>query len=161
MTEVLLSLGSNINAGENIIAGVNALREQFGDVQLSPVYESEAVGFDGENFYNLVAVINTALSVGELQNCLHKIEDNNGRVRGGVKFSARTLDIDILTYGDLCGNIDGVQLPRGEILKNAFVLLPMQDIRPNTLHPRLGQSYQSLWQAYDKKQVLWQVALAL
>lgn len=161
MTEVLLSLGSNIDAPKNIAAGVNALREKFGEVELSPVYESEAVGFSGENFYNLVAAITTELTVGQLQDCLHQIEDNNGRVRGGERFSARTLDIDILTYGDVCGVVDGVKLPRNEILKNAFVLQPLQDLRPASLHPELLQSYQSLWQAYDKPQKLWQVALDL
>lgn len=158
MATVYLSLGSNIEREQNLGAGLNALVETFGDLKMSQVYESEAVGFDGDNFYNLVAAIETDLSVGELALRLRDIEDENGRVRSGPKFSARTLDIDILTYDDLAGEIDGVKLPRGEILKNAFVLLPLSELAPDSLHPREGITYQQLWEAYDQdSQKLWPV----
>ena len=159
MATVYLSLGSNIDRNKHLGAGLDALVEAFGDLKMSQVYESEAVGFDGDNFYNLVAAIDTDLSVGELALKLRNIEDENGRVRSGPKFSARTLDIDILTYDDCTGEVDGVKLPRGEILKNAFVLLPLSELAPNTLHPLEGKTYQQLWEAYDQaSQKLWPVA---
>jgi 2-amino-4-hydroxy-6-hydroxymethyldihydropteridine diphosphokinase len=158
MSQVLLSLGSNINREENISACLKTLNTHFTKVEASPVYESEAVGFDGENFYNLVVLVETDLTVAELSQLLKNIEDEQGRVRGGERFSARTLDIDILTYDDAVGVIDGVELPRDEILSNAFVLLPMADLVPDSKHPVLKQSYQSLWQGFDKSsQKLWQV----
>ncbi|WP_231758601.1 2-amino-4-hydroxy-6-hydroxymethyldihydropteridine diphosphokinase [Microbulbifer elongatus] len=158
MAIVYLSLGSNIDREKHLSAGLDALVEAFGDLKMSQVYESEAVGFDGENFYNLVAAIKTDLSVGELAVKLRNIEDANGRVRSGPKFSARTLDIDILTCDDLTGDVDGVMLPRGEILKNAFVLLPLSELAPDTEHPLERKTYQQLWEAYDQSsQKLWPV----
>ncbi len=160
MATVYVSIGSNIDKQKNIKACLQDLSEHFNELVLSPIYESEAVGFDGDNFYNLVAKFSTELSVGELNVALKAIEDNHGRERTGPKFSGRTLDIDILTYGNLVGYIDGVQLPRDEITKNAFVLLPMNDIAADVLHPEQGVSYARLWFFYDKeKQKLWQVTL--
>lgn len=158
MATVYLSLGSNIEREKNLSAGLDALVQAFGDLRMSEVFESEAVGFDGDNFYNLVAAIETDLSVGELAMRLRTIEDDNGRVRSGPKFSARTLDIDILTYDDLTGVVDGVKLPRGEILKNAFVLLPLSELAPDTQHPLEKKTYQQLWEEYDQaSQKLWPV----
>lgn len=156
--QVFLSLGSNIDRDANIRGGLDALASQFGEVRLSPVYESEAVGFDGAAFYNLVAEIRTGMPVGALAQVLRDIEAAHGRRRGEKKFSSRTLDIDILTYGNLCGEIDGVQLPRDEILKHAFVLLPLADLAPDARHPESGKRYAELWQALDlSAQKLWQV----
>lgn len=160
MADVFVSIGSNIDRTQNIKGCLKALADNFGSLVLSPIYESEAVGFSGDNFYNLVAKFATDLSVGDLNLQLKAIEDDYGRERSGPKFSGRTLDIDILTYDDLVGEIDGVQLPRDEITKNAFVLLPMCDIAPDAVHPELNVSYARLWFFYDKDvQKLWPVTL--
>lgn len=160
MARVYLSLGSNIDRERYIRAGLTALEAEFGGLIVSPVYESEAVGFDGDNFYNLVVGIETYLGVGELQRVIKAIEDDNGRVRSGPKFSPRTLDIDILTYNDCVGQVEGVELPRDEILKNAFVLLPLADVAGHELHPQVKRSYADLWSDYDKQQqALWPVQL--
>lgn len=158
MARVYVSIGSNIERERNIAAGLDGLAQSFGELTLSTVFESEAVGFAGDHFYNLVAGFETTLAVGDLSRELKAIEDRNGRCRQGPKFSGRTLDIDILTYDDVCGLVDGVELPRAEILFNAFVLQPLAEIAPQGLHPVSGQSYASLWQQYDKqKQRLWAV----
>ena len=158
MARVFVSLGSNMNREHYIISGLDALQADFGELQLSSVYESESVGFDGDSFLNMVAVFLTELSVGELSAALKAIEDRNGRSRQGPKFSGRTLDIDILTYDGLIGDIDGVQLPRDEITRNAFVLWPLAELAPKERHPVLADSYQQLWQGYDKNcQKLWPV----
>lgn len=158
MTRVYLSLGSNIDREHNIRAGLDALAAQFGEVHLSPVYESEAVGFDGAPFLNLVARIDTGLPLGELAGLLRDIEADHGRVRGDKKFASRTLDIDVLTYGDLTGLVDGVELPRDEILKHAFVLRPLADLAPQARHPVLGETYAALLARLDMSaQKLWQV----
>ena len=160
MTQVFLGLGSNLEREKNIQAGLDALKSLFGELIISPIYESESVGFKGRNFYNLVVSLNTELSIAQLSESLKKIEDENGRVRSGPKYSPRTLDIDILTYGDFIGVEANVELPRDEITKNAFVLLPLSDIAPNELHPALKKSYAELWSVYDKNsQALWQILL--
>lgn len=157
MARVYISVGTNIERRKHVLAALDALQGWFGDLILSPVYESEAVGFDGEPFLNLVVGVDTRLSVGELSVRFKQLEADNGRRRDAPKFSGRTLDLDILTYDDHVGQTDGVELPRGEILKNAFVLKPLADIAPDDLHPVCGQTYLQLWQSYDRNQKLWTI----
>ncbi|MBU2885673.1 2-amino-4-hydroxy-6-hydroxymethyldihydropteridine diphosphokinase [Gilvimarinus agarilyticus] len=159
MSRVYLSLGSNIHRYRHISAALDALNDTFGALDISTVYESEAVGFAGSHFLNLVVGINTRLGVGQLWAVLKQIEDNNGRDRSGPKFSPRTLDIDILTFGDFCGEVDGVDLPRDEITKNAFVLQPLAELAATEVHPVQQKTYRQLWQEYDtSKQKLWPVS---
>jgi 2-amino-4-hydroxy-6-hydroxymethyldihydropteridine diphosphokinase len=156
MTAIYLSLGSNVDRHKNITAALDALAALLGDLQISSVYESKSVGFDGSNFFNMVVGAHTTLSIVELSETLKRIEDNNGRKRNGSKFSPRTLDIDILTYGDFVGVESDIELPRAEITKNAFVLLPLSEIAPDGLHPQLQKNYRDLWFDYDRtSQSLW------
>ena len=158
MARVYLSIGSNIEREKNIRGGVADLKKNFGKVTLSRVYESESVGFDGDNFYNLVAAIDTDMSAKAVSDTLHAIEAEHGRTREGPRFSSRTLDIDLLTYDDLITNDNGLQLPRDEITKNAFVLWPLAEIAADEQHPVLKQSYGEMWVNFDKeKQSLWPV----
>ena len=158
MALIYLSLGSNVERYLRISAGLDALAECFGELTLSSVYESDSVGFQGDNFLNLVAGIYSESSLGEVSIILKKIENDNGRDRGAPRFGPRSLDIDILTMDNISGEVDGVELPRDEVLKNAFVLLPLAEIAPDTNHPVTGQSYSKHWQCYDKsKQKLWPV----
>lgn len=146
MTTVSLSLGSNIDRYRHINRGLNALEAVFGPLILSPVYESEAVGFDGSAFLNMMAAIETERSLTEVVQILKDIEDANGRDRSGPKFSARTLDIDVVTYGEVCGELDGLEMPRPELFKNAFVALPLADIWPDRKVPGRDLTYLELWQ---------------
>lgn len=155
MPEILISVGSNINKEQNTQSGLDALCEIFDDVRISPIYESESVGFAGETFLNLVVRATTSQSVAQVCDNLKLIEQRHGRTRTEKKFSSRTLDLDLLTYDTLvCEH--PVVLPRPEILYNAFVLLPLSDIVPHYEHPVTGQTYQALWKAYDQRsQPLW------
>jgi 2-amino-4-hydroxy-6-hydroxymethyldihydropteridine diphosphokinase len=143
---VYVSLGSNSDREARIRLAVAALREQFGEIELSPVYDSAAVGFDGSDFLNLVAGINTSLEVEAVAVIFHAIEDELGRDRSLPKFASRPIDLDILTYDDLILDAPGIHIPRPEILHNAFVLRPLQDIAADRLHPQVGESYTVLWQ---------------
>jgi len=155
---VFVSIGSNIDRYRRIAACLDALVAHFGALQLSPVYESEAVGFSGDHFLNLVAGFHCQQSIAELSAALRQIEYDNGRRRKGPKFSSRALDIDILTYDQCVGVVDGVELPRGEITENAFVLRPLADIAGAECHPVQAQSYAELWRDYDQSsQQLWPV----
>lgn len=159
MARVYLSIGSNIDREENIRGGVADLEKAFGKVTLSRVYESEPVGFDGDNFYNLVAAFDTDTPVKQVSQTLHTIEEAHGRTREGPRFSSRTLDIDLLTYDNLVTRDHGLELPRDEITKNAFVLWPLAEIAAADRHPVLQQTYGEMWNNFDKeKQSLWPVA---
>lgn len=145
MTRAWLSLGSNVEREKHIRAAVSSLQERFGELVVSPVYDSAAVGFSGNPFLNLVVGIETDLTVGELSAWLRALEDANGRVRErGRQYNDRTLDIDILTYGNAVGVHDGIDLPRAEIVRHAFVLRPLADVAANEMHPLLAVSYREL-----------------
>ena len=150
MAKIYISLGSNIDRARNTRAGVEALRERFGPLQLSSVYESEAVGFEGDAFYNMVIGCDVSLDVQTTNRVLAEIEDTHGRDRSGPRFSSRTLDLDLLLYDDLVLDDEGLKLPREEILKNAFVLWPLAEIAPDRIHPLVRRSYVELWADFDK-----------
>lgn len=150
MPRIYISLGSNIEREKNTRAGIEALRKRFGELTLSSVYESEAVGFEGDAFYNMVIACDVTEDVFAANQALREIEDANGRERSGPRFSSRTLDLDLLLYDDLVLDERGLRLPREEILHNAFVLWPLAEVAPELVHPEMGKSYADLWQAFDK-----------
>lgn len=151
MTRVFVGIGSNIERERSIRAGVADLRKQFADLQLSSVYESDAVGFDGDAFYNLVAAFNTDDTVEQVVATLAEIEDRHGRVRNGERFAARTLDLDLLLFGDEVISKENYHVPRDEIPRYAFVLWPLAEMAPTTVHPEMGETYAALWEKFDKR----------
>ena len=161
MPSVYLSIGSNVDRRHNVKSCISSLKAIFGNLSMSPVYESDSVGFEGDNFYNLVVSVQTALSVGQISQVLKKLENEHGRDRSAPKFGPRTLDIDIITVDDFVGEYDGVKLPREELLENAFVLLPMVKLIGNELHPETKRSYIDHWHEFDKtKQFLTEISFS-
>jgi 2-amino-4-hydroxy-6-hydroxymethyldihydropteridine diphosphokinase len=150
MARVYLGLGSNIERERYITVGLDAMQGLLGELALSSVYDSAAVGFEGQPFLNLVVAADTDLDLEHLAARLRHIEVEHGRPVNATRYSPRQLDIDILTYDDLVGEFSGVTLPREEILQNAFVLCPLAELAPEVLHPVAKRSYQTLWQDYDQ-----------
>ena len=145
-----ISIGSNIDKDKNILASLQALEHHFGKLTVSSIYESEPVGFSGDTFYNLVVGFDSDLEVKEVAKQLRQIELDNGRTRDSQKFSARTLDLDLILYGDLIVNDGRLQIPRDEIERYAFVLEPLAEIAPTLKHPVNHTSYAELWEKFDK-----------
>jgi len=152
LTRVYLGLGSNVERERHLVAGLDALAGFLQDLQCSPVFESQAVGIKSGPFFNLVVTGLTDLPLIELDRRLKFIEADNGRYAPDRK--GLPLDIDVLMYGDLHGNFDGLVLPRAEILKNAFVLWPLALIAPQLVHPGAGKSMAQLWNDAQIDQVL-------
>jgi 2-amino-4-hydroxy-6-hydroxymethyldihydropteridine diphosphokinase len=148
-----ISVGSNIDKQKYIPASLVALQKCFGELKVSSIYESEPVGFSGDTFYNLVVGFNSGLDVQEVAKQLRQIELDNGRTRSCTKFSARTLDLDLILYGDLIINEEGLQIPRDEIERYAFVLEPLVEIAPTLKHPISQLTYAELWEKFDKTDV--------
>ena len=156
MTRVYVGIGSNIDRDANIRGGIAALKDQFGDVVVSRIYESPAFGFEGDNFYNLVAGFDTSCSLNELAEKLRTIEYTFGRKRHTERFLPRKLDIDLLLFGNLVCHDDQYDLPRDDIVRYAFVLCPLAEIAGQERHPELGESYAELWRVFDdNEQQIW------
>ncbi|HET6431936.1 2-amino-4-hydroxy-6-hydroxymethyldihydropteridine diphosphokinase [Dyella sp.] len=148
MARVYLSLGSNVEPQQHLLAALDALRARFGPLQVSPAYRTVAVGFDGADFVNLAVGLQTELTPHELNDWLHALEDRQGRRRDVPRYSDRTLDIDIVFYDDLVTEGPGhLQIPRDELM-HAFVLRPIADIAPGFTHPVSGHSMAALWAAF-------------
>jgi 2-amino-4-hydroxy-6-hydroxymethyldihydropteridine diphosphokinase len=158
MARIYISIGSNIERERHIRAALTALRAQFTNVRCSSVYESEPVGFQGDNFFNAVVACDTDKSVRDVARCLAEIEAQHGRARVSTRFAARTLDLDLLLYDALVVQERDIKLPRAEILVNAFVLRPLAEIAPDARHPVVGKTYAELWRDFPRtEQRLWPV----
>lgn len=150
MSTVYLGLGSNIDARQNMSSAIARLRESFAEVELSPVYRTSAYGFDGNDFLNAVARIETPLTPLELKDFLTRLEDNHGRDRNAPKYGDRTLDVDILLYDDLYLLSPVLEIPRNEILEAAYVLKPMADLAPDLQHPACRKTFGELWKSFPQ-----------
>lgn len=145
MAQVYLSLGSNIERKKNIRSALQHLQQAFGELHVSTIYETEAVGFDGAPFLNLAVGLTTELTPQQLETFLKKLEDQHSRTRNGAKFSSRTLDIDQLLYDQAILHPE-MDIPRAEITRYAFVLFPLAEIAADVIHPQYQQSIAELAQ---------------
>jgi 2-amino-4-hydroxy-6-hydroxymethyldihydropteridine diphosphokinase len=147
MARAWVSIGSNIEPEANVRGAVAALQRRFGALTVSTVYRTEAVGFEGQPFLNLVVGFDTDESPVEVFDALRAVEDAQGRTRSGPKFSARTLDLDLLLYDDRRTEVRGRPLPHPDILEYPFVLGPLAELVPDQRHPVDGRRYAELWSA--------------
>ena len=145
-TRAWLSLGSNQSPQRYLAAALHELHERFGPLLVSPVYRTRAVGFDGPDFLNLAVGLDSDLDAVGLDRWLHALEDRHDRRRDGPRFSSRTLDVDLVLFGDEVREGPGhLRLPRPDLLEHAFVLKPMADIAPELVHPLRGTTLAQLW----------------
>jgi 2-amino-4-hydroxy-6-hydroxymethyldihydropteridine diphosphokinase len=151
VVKIYLGIGSNIDPEKNIAEGLKSLDLLFSILDISPTYLAPPFGFDGDDFYNLVVCAKTDLSITEIVKTLRQIEFNHGRPEHAVKFSSRTLDIDLLLFGDYVGKISEYKIPRSDIDKFDFVLRPLQEMAGRDIHPVSGKSFAELWQIMREK----------
>ena len=146
---VYLSIGSNLEPAKHIPAALAELREQFQNVEVSPLYRSAAVGFDGPGFINAAIALDSDWEPDRINQWLHALENRHGRRRDQQRYSSRTLDIDIVLFGDRVLTGDGhLQVPRNE-LKFAFVLRPLLDLAADLRNPATGVRLDQGWPTAD------------
>ena len=156
MARIFVGVGSNMDRERNIQAGLKALSGAFGELTISTVYESEAVGFAGSNFFNLVVGFDSEKSPEGVAATLSAIEHRFGRDRDGGRYAPRTLDLDLLLYNDLVRNDTEINVPREDVTKYAFVLRPLAEIAGELRHPVSGERFSELWMQFDQSsQALW------
>lgn len=149
MATVYLGLGSNIDAEENLGLAIRELRRRYGEIEVSTVYRSAAVGFDGDDFLNLVVRLRSEETPFEICEEIERLHNLSGRMRGSEKWASRPLDIDLLLYNDLVIDERPVRVPRSDILEYSFVLKPLAELAPDLVHPVTGETMLKIWKEFD------------
>jgi 2-amino-4-hydroxy-6-hydroxymethyldihydropteridine diphosphokinase len=149
VTTVYVAAGSNVEPEKYLSVALKALAAVYGPLTLSPAYRNQAVGFEGADFINLVAGFNTEDSPAEVRQQLQKIETACDRPPDAAKWAPRTMDLDILLFGDLVSDEPGLVIPRPDLVKRPYMLKPMADIAPEVRHPTLGKTMSELWEGFS------------
>ncbi len=151
MPEVFVAAGSNIRPRANLRRGVAELSSAWPGLRVSRAWLNAAVGFAGDDFINLVVAFETEEPLAEVLARLKAVEVACGRAPGAPKWAARTLDLDLLLYGDLVGQFHGARLPHVDLTERAYVLGPLAELAPDRKHPMLGETLGELWQRFDRE----------
>lgn len=149
MSLIYLGLGSNIEPEQNLGRAVRELRDKYGELEVSAVYRSAAVGFDGDDFLNLVVALRSEDEPLEICAEIERLHNLVGRKRGSDKWAARPLDIDLLLYNDAVIDERPVRVPRSDILEYSFVLRPLAELAPDLVHPVTGRTMREHWKEFD------------
>ena len=160
MPDVYVVAGSNIEPGKRLQQALALLTVEFGPLRVSPAYRNKTVGFAGEDFINLAIGFATDQRPARVIERLQLVEERCGRPRNAPKWQARSMDLDIVLYGDLVCTEPGLVLPRPDLVRRAYMLKPMTDIAPDVVHPTLGRRLVELWdQSGDHEHMLQPVEL--
>jgi 2-amino-4-hydroxy-6-hydroxymethyldihydropteridine diphosphokinase len=150
VTTVYVAAGSNVAPEHNLGRALAELARQFPGARFSTAYRNRAVGFAGADFINLVLGFDTLLPVHELLARLQAIEALCGRPRAAPRWAPRSMDLDVLLYGDLVCDEPGLRLPRPDLLKRAYMLGPLAQLAPEVRHPTAHLTIGELWQRFDR-----------
>lgn len=151
MAKIYLGLGSNEEPEKNLVLAIQQLEIRFGYLEKSKIYQGPAVGFDGDDFLNLVVSLQSGMPPIDIYNEIECIHNYIGRERGKNKWGPRSIDIDLLLYDDLIINEPSLKVPRSDILNYGFVLQPIAEIAPYLVHPLTGITLLEHWKAFVKK----------
>lgn len=150
MPEVFVAAGSNVEPVVNLRRALAMLRSAYPGLRASRAWRNTAVGFEGDDFVNLVVGFETDEPLPAVIARQHGIEAACGRARDAPRWAARSMDLDVLLYGDRVSDELGLTLPRPDLVRRAYMLGPMAELAPELLHPTLGLTMRELWQRFDR-----------
>ncbi|MCF7483194.1 2-amino-4-hydroxy-6-hydroxymethyldihydropteridine diphosphokinase [Vibrio sp. J1-1] len=160
MITAYIGVGTNIDRKQHAKVAYNELQQLGEDLLVSPIYECEPIGFSSQNFYNFVIALRTTLSLEELSRCLREIEFKWGREENAQKYQDRTLDLDIVLFGEIISK-QKPELPRSDIYKYPFVTKPLYDLKPHLVIPGDGRTVADVWYAMQPVDSLKPVSFSL
>jgi len=150
VTAVFVAAGSNVEPEANLRRALDELSRHYPGLRCSRAYRNRALGFEGDDFVNLVLGFETDDGVHAVVGRLQQAEAACGRARNDPKWAPRAMDLDILLYGDLVCDEPGLKLPRPDLVRRAYMLGPMAELAPDIVHPVLGSAMRELWSAFDR-----------
>lgn len=150
MTQVLVAAGSNITPVANLRRALEMLARHYPRLRCSRAYRNAAVGFEGEDFVNLVVSFDTSDDPQSVLAKLHEAEAACGRERDAPKWAPRAMDLDVLLFGGRICDEPGLVLPRPDLVRRAYMLGPAAELAPETMHPTLGRTLAELWHDFPR-----------
>ena len=149
MADAYVAAGSNVRPRASLLEALALLKSEFQGLRVSRAYANPAVGFTGDDFINLVVGFDTGDSIERVREQLQSIEEKCGRPRNAPRWAPRTMDLDILLYGDRVSDEPGLVVPRPDLVRRPYMLKPMVDLVPDLVHPTLGKTMKVLWSELD------------
>lgn len=147
---VFVAAGSNVEPEKHLPRACAEIRHSWPDAVCSRAFRNAAVGFDGPDFINLVVGFTTAQPLESVIARLRAIETQCGRPRYAPKWASRTMDLDVLLYGDRVENTQDYTIPRPDLLKRPYMLGPLAEIAPDVVHPTAHKTIGRLWEELDR-----------
>ena len=150
MPEVFVAAGSNVEPVVHLRRALGILASHYPRLRRSRAWRNAAVGFEGEDFVNLVVAFETDEPVHAIIARLHETEAACGRPRDAPRWAPRSMDLDVLLYGDRVSHEPGLTLPRPDLVRRAYMLGPITELAPELRHPTLGLTMRELWEHFDR-----------
>jgi 2-amino-4-hydroxy-6-hydroxymethyldihydropteridine diphosphokinase len=150
VTDVYVAAGSNVEPIANLRRALDALSRHYPTLRCSHAWRNAAVGFEGDDFVNLVIGFETDDHVRAVLQNLHEAEALCGRERHAPRWAPRAMDLDVLLYGSTVCNEPGLVLPRPDLVRRAYMLGPAAELAPDFVHPTLGVTLGELWSRFDR-----------
>jgi 2-amino-4-hydroxy-6-hydroxymethyldihydropteridine diphosphokinase len=145
-----ISGGSNVEPERHLTLAARELKRSFPGARFSRSYRNRAIGFDGPDFINFAAELPVRGDAASMRLELQRIESLCGREPGAPRWAPRSMDLDVLLFGDQVFSVPGLVVPRPDLLKRAFMLGPLAELAPALLHPVEHRTLEALWHAFDR-----------
>jgi 2-amino-4-hydroxy-6-hydroxymethyldihydropteridine diphosphokinase len=140
VTRIYIAAGSSIEPEQRMRRAAHELRQRFAGIRYSSCYRNRAYGFEGPDFINAVAGLDTDLEPEALIAQLEQVEALCGRSREDAKWAPRAMDLDLLLYGELIRSTVRYRVPRPDLLRRIYMLQPLAELAPDLIHPESGLS---------------------